>query len=94
MYQHQRVSVVIPALNEAQSIGLVIADLRALKNQQGHEIIDEIVVCDNGSNDHTAAIAKTAGAVVVFEAKPGYGRACLKALDLSLIHISEPTRPY
>jgi len=80
MYQQQQVCVVIPALNEAQSIGLVIADLWALKDQQGITIIDEVVVCDNGSSDQTAQIAKTAGARVVFEAQPGYGRACLKAL--------------
>ena len=80
MYQQHRVCVVIPALNEAQSIGLVLADLWELKDQQGRNIIDEVLVCDNGSSDQTAQIAQKAGAKVVFETLPGYGRACLKAL--------------
>ncbi len=80
MYQNNKVSVVIPALNEAEAIGHVVADLRALQDDHGQAIIDEIIVCDNGSTDNTAHVAQIAGAVVVDQRQPGYGIACLTAL--------------
>jgi glycosyltransferase involved in cell wall biosynthesis len=70
----RRVAAVIPALNEAGSIGLVIGDLpRAW--------VERTVVCDNGSTDATASAAAAAGAVVVSEPRRGYGAACLRALE-------------
>ena len=80
MYHKKRITVVIPALNEAPSIRQVIDGLWSLKDHQQLNIIDEILVCDNGSSDDTAMLAKQSGARVVFEPQPGYGRACLKAL--------------
>ncbi len=80
MYQQQRITVVIPALNEAPSIEKVIEGLWSLKDHHQNNIFDEIIVCDNGSTDGTAALAKQAGARVVVESQAGYGRACLKAL--------------
>jgi glycosyltransferase involved in cell wall biosynthesis len=76
MYKNLKVSVVIPARDEEKSIGLVVEELRALQNR----LIDDIVVCDNGSNDLTAQRAKQAGARVVYEKRAGYGIACLTAL--------------
>jgi glycosyltransferase involved in cell wall biosynthesis len=67
------VDVVIPALNEAESIGLVLASLP-------RPPIRRAVVCDNGSSDRTAEIAEDHGAVVVRESRRGYGSACLRAL--------------
>jgi glycosyltransferase involved in cell wall biosynthesis len=64
-----RVAVVIPALNEEESIAGVV---RAIPRN----IIDEIIVVDNGSTDRTAERARAAGAGVVHEARRGYGRAC------------------
>jgi glycosyltransferase involved in cell wall biosynthesis len=81
MYKQQNVSVVIPALNEAPSIHQVVCDLLSLEDETGLAIIDEVVVCDNGSTDDTAKIAKSAGARVVFEPTPGYGRACINAIS-------------
>jgi len=81
MHQDMSVGVVIPALNEAQSIGLVVGDLMALRNADETRIIDEVVVCDNGSTDATGERAVEAGACVVHEAQPGYGRACLAAIQ-------------
>jgi len=52
-----RVSVVIPAYNEAMSIGNIIANCRAFS--------DEIIVVDDGSTDDTAEIAKKSGALVI-----------------------------
>jgi len=68
MRKDQRIGVVIPALNEEQAIGRVIADIP--------DWVDEIVVADNGSHDTTAAAAQSAGARVVTESQRGYGAAC------------------
>ncbi|WP_133407153.1 glycosyltransferase family 2 protein [Parashewanella tropica] len=80
MYKGHRVAVVIPALNEENAIGVVTTALNALRfeNQQ---VIDAIVVCDNGSTDNTASVARAAGAITVRQDIPGYGIACLTAID-------------
>lgn len=70
----QNVGFVIPALNEEEAIGGVVAGLRS----RG---ITQIVVCDNGSRDKTAEVAQRAGALVVREPERGYGAACLRAID-------------
>jgi glycosyltransferase involved in cell wall biosynthesis len=64
-----QVSVVIPALNEAENIGAVVRELP-------WGLMLECVVADNGSTDATAAEASAAGARVVAVAQRGYGRAC------------------
>ena len=64
------VSVVIPALNEEEPIAGVVHECLAAK------ISTEIIVVDNGSSDRTAERAREAGARVVSEPRPGYGRAC------------------
>jgi glycosyltransferase involved in cell wall biosynthesis len=63
------VSVVIPALNEAESIASVVREMP-------WDLIQECIVVDNGSTDSTAAEAQAAGARVVDAAQRGYGRAC------------------
>ena len=63
------ISVIIPALNEAESIGYTVA-------QMPWELIAECIVVDNGSTDETAAIASAGGARVV-TAPRGYGSACM-----------------
>ncbi len=62
-------AIVIPALNEVGSIGVVVAALRSC----GH---DHVIVVDNGSDDGTAEAAERAGATVVHEPRRGYGQAC------------------
>ena len=47
-------------------------------NQTG--LVDRSIVCDNGSRDATADIARRLGAEIVNEARPGYGAACQRAL--------------
>jgi glycosyltransferase involved in cell wall biosynthesis len=64
------VSVVVPALNEEEAIAGVVRECLATK------IPSEVVVVDNGSSDATAERAHAAGARVVSEPRPGYGRAC------------------
>ncbi len=68
-----RVSVVIPALNEAASIGLVLRDLP-------REVVSEVIVVDGGSTDGTPEVAAAAGARVISERQRGYGRACRAGL--------------
>ncbi len=63
------VSVVIPCLDEQESIGDVVRDVLV----QG---VNEVIVVDNGSTDATAERARAAGARVVEEPQRGYGRAC------------------
>lgn len=67
------VAVLIPALNEEKSIGRVIADIPP-------DVVERIVVVDNGSTDSTPEIARAAGAEVVAEAERGYGAACQRGL--------------
>ncbi|HEY5381319.1 MAG TPA: glycosyltransferase family 2 protein [Acidobacteriaceae bacterium] len=64
---HSQISVVIPALNEAESIGRVVASM-----PWGE--IAECIVVDNGSTDGTAQVAEAAGARVVTSPQ-GYGAA-------------------
>ncbi len=62
-------SIIIPALNEAESIGYVLAAIP-------REWVWEILVVDGGSRDATVALAEQAGARVIHEIRRGYGRAC------------------
>jgi glycosyltransferase involved in cell wall biosynthesis len=68
-----QISVIIPALNEEQSIAAVINDIP-------RDLVQEIIVADNGSTDRTAEIASSLGCRVVREPRRGYGNACLKAM--------------
>lgn len=80
MYKGQSVVAIIPALNEELAIKKVVSQLLALRaNEQ--QVIDEVIVCDNGSTDSTAQVAAEAGAVVVRQDTPGYGIACLTAME-------------
>jgi glucosyl-3-phosphoglycerate synthase len=67
------VSVVLPALNEARTVGTIVTTFRALVDDG---LVDELVVIDPGSHDGTDAAARDAGATVVYEADvlPAYGR--------------------
>ncbi|MBA2432110.1 MAG: glycosyltransferase family 2 protein [Chthoniobacterales bacterium] len=64
------VSVVIPAMNEEEPIAAVVQEVLATG------IPREVIVVDNASTDRTAERAAAAGARVVSEPRPGYGRAC------------------
>ena len=64
-----RISVIIPALNEAGSIADLVTDVFTQE-------VDQVIVVDNGSTDDTAGRAQQAGACVVLEPRRGYGYAC------------------
>src|SRR5215210_1523518 len=74
-------SVVIPCLNEAQSIAECVR--RASKTLEEHDIPGEVVVVDNGSTDGSAELAERAGALVVHEERRGYGSAYLAGLAVA-----------
>lgn len=62
--------LILPARDEAECIGQVIREARSYFD-------GEIIVADNNSSDATVATATAAGARVVSEPVPGYGRACM-----------------
>ncbi|MEY3441958.1 MAG: hypothetical protein RLZZ519_239 [Bacteroidota bacterium] len=62
--------MIIPAFNEAESIGKVVGDI-----PKG--LVREVVVVNNSSTDATETNAKAAGATVLRETRKGYGFACL-----------------
>lgn len=66
------INVIIPAYNEAGSIGHVIKDIPSF--------VDEIIVISNNSTDATEEVAKNAGATVLKEPRKGYGYACLEGM--------------
>ena len=68
------IDVIIPAYNEEKSIGLVVDEIPK-------EWVRNIVVANNNSTDKTGEVAEEHGAVVVFQPNPGYGNACLKAME-------------
>lgn len=70
-----KISVIIPALNEEKSIGLVLKDIP-------RELVKEIIVVDNGSYDNTAAMARNFGGKVISEPLKGYGAACLRGISM------------
>lgn len=74
--QSVEVSVVIPCLNEANSLGFCIE--KALQAFRSASLQGEVVVADNGSTDGSIGIAESLGARVVHVKERGYGSA-LKA---------------
>jgi hypothetical protein len=72
------VTVVIPCLNEAESIASCVGAAR--KALAAGHYDGEVVVVDNGSTDGSGDLAGAAGARVVDEARRGYGRAYLAGL--------------
>jgi len=67
MYKGQSITVIIPCLDEEEGIKRVLGAMP--------EFVDQIIVVDNGSTDHTADVALSLGATVIREEVLGYGRA-------------------
>lgn len=67
-----RIGVVIPAFNEENSVGKVVADIPTA--------VDIVVVVNNNSADNTRDSAQAAGAVVLDEPRQGYGWACMTGI--------------
>lgn len=73
MIEEKSIVVIIPAVNEEESLPYVLKDIP--------KFVDEIIVVDNGSTDNTIKAAKDNGATVLSESERGYGAACLKGID-------------
>ncbi len=67
MYKSQRITVIIPCLNEEQGIEKVLHRMPPF--------VDQVIVVDNGSTDRTGEVAVSLGAEVIREPVRGYGRA-------------------
>jgi len=74
-FGRHKVSLVVPAYDEAASIGAVIRDFR--------DQVHEIVVMDNESADGTGTIARELGATVYSRKLRGYGDALRQGMDLA-----------
>jgi glycosyltransferase involved in cell wall biosynthesis len=72
------IAVIIPVLDEEESIGKVLRDIP--------DGVRQVVVVDNGSRDRTAEVAREMGALVVCEPRRGYGQACLTGIA----HLDNP----
>ena len=77
------IDVIIPAYNEEESIGLVLDEIPK-------DWVRNIVVANNNSTDKTGEVASNHGAKVVFQPKPGYGNACLKAMEYIMKQAEKP----
>lgn len=80
-FSGQRIDVLIPAFNEENAVGKVIAEIPAF--------VRHIVVVNNNSNDNTRKVASQAGAIVLDEPQKGYGKACLTGMEY-LSNLEEP----
>jgi glucosyl-3-phosphoglycerate synthase len=82
-----RISVVLPALNEQETVGAIVATIRS-RLVERHGLVDELVVMDSGSTDGTCDAVVEAGAKVVrreevltdFEPLPGKGEVLWRSL--------------
>ena len=75
------VDVIIPAFNEENGVGEVVREIP-------RAFVREIIVVNNASTDNTEVIAREAGATVLREPVPGYGRACLRGI--AHVQLSDP----
>jgi Glycosyl transferase family 2 len=71
---NKNLTVVLTAYNDEKSISQAVWDFKA------HTCVKRIIVVDNNSRDNTAAVARLAGAEVITEKEPGYGRCVYRAL--------------
>jgi len=75
LYKDQRITVIIPCLNEEQGIEKVLRRMPAF--------VDDVIVVDNGSTDRTAEVAAGFGAQVIREHVRGYGRAYKRGFSVA-----------
>lgn len=73
------ISVVMPCLNEEESVGICVR--KALEGIRRTGLRGEVVISDNGSTDRSVEVARAAGARVVHQPDKGYGNAYLKGFS-------------
>src|SRR6266404_1671 len=79
----RHVVVALTAYNDETSIGDAVADFR------DHPLVTSVIVVENNSLDNTANVAREAGAIVVTEAKPGYGNCVYRCFQEALLEGQE-----
>jgi dolichol-phosphate mannosyltransferase len=80
MYKGKRVMVILPALNEAGKVGKVL-------DKMPRDVVDQVVVVDDGSTDGTAAEAEARGAFVIrHPVNRGVGAAIRTGIEHALAH--------
>jgi dolichol-phosphate mannosyltransferase len=87
MFHEFKVSVVMPAYNEAEGIEAAVRTYAAIPE------VDEVLVVDNNSTDGTDRIAVAAGARIINEPRQGYGYACqagLMSASGEIVFLVEP----
>src|SRR5215510_9620031 len=72
-------SVVMPCLNEADTVGTCIK--KAWQALREHNVLGEVIVADNGSTDGSQAIASELGARVIDVPARGYGQALMRGIS-------------
>lgn len=72
MLHGKTIALLLPARNEAEALPAVLEAVP--------DVVDQVLVLDNGSTDATSRVAYTYGAHVVYEPVKGYGSACLAGL--------------
>jgi len=86
----QKISVCIPTLNEAQTIGQIVSSIHDALTRK-FPLVDELIVMDSGSSDRTREIAASAGAKVMLSSEispalpthPGKGENLWKSLKVT-----------
>jgi glycosyltransferase involved in cell wall biosynthesis len=82
MYGDRDICVIVPAHNEEPAIGKVLESVLALTDPLlDGPLVDQVIVCDNGSTGGTAEVARRYPCVLVSEPTLGYGAACQAALS-------------
>jgi len=71
-------SIVLPCLNEAETVALCVAKAVAWLRDSG--VAGEVIVADNGSTDDSPELATAAGARVVTVRRKGYGNALIRGI--------------
>lgn len=87
VWEGKRISVVLPAYNEADNIAQAVREFREVP------VVDEVIVVDNNSADETARLAAEAGARVIGETLQGYGYALRRGLadaEGDIVVLAEP----
>lgn len=71
-------SVVMPCLNEAETVATCVGKARAFLDT--HDVAGEVIIADNGSTDGSQDLARDAGARVIHATEMGYGNALMAGI--------------
>lgn len=74
-------SVVMPCLNEADTVGICVE--KAVRAMREADIVGEVVLADNGSTDDSKQIAESLGARTIDVKERGYGAALMHGIEAS-----------